>query len=95
MNALHMHAFLSQESTPTEQTLAYKHKCVSRTRSPVTRAEFPFNSAGDIYQAIEMFGFMTAQADLEDKTQDTVPTSISWVSGVSRANGQTDGQTDR
>ena len=47
--------------------------------SPLTRAEFPESSQDDTYQAVEMFGFACARADLDDDALASVPTRVSWT----------------
>lgn len=47
--------------------------------SALPRAEFPDNSQDDLYQAVEMFGFACARADLDDDAVRSARTRISWT----------------
>ncbi|EYF02038.1 DUF1838 family protein [Chondromyces apiculatus] len=55
----------------SDQILAYP--------SVLPIATYPQYSAGNTYQTTELFNFYASRADLEDPTQTTVPTELSWT----------------
>lgn len=47
--------------------------------SPLSVAEFPENSASDLYRAMELFQLFSPVAALDDPAQTSVPMALSWT----------------
>lgn len=59
-------------------TIAFHREVLLRYPSALTRAEYPLHSAGDWYEAAELFNSFVSRAALEDPATSSAPETGSW-----------------
>ena len=59
-------------------TIAFHREVLLRYPSPLSRADYPLYSAGDWYEAAELFNSFVRRADLDDPTISSAPEYGSW-----------------
>jgi len=76
---------VAQQSTPYRivyddfgASIAFHREILLRYPSALTRAEYPEHSAGDWYEAAELFNSFAIRAELEDETRTSVSEVGSW-----------------
>lgn len=58
--------------------IAFHREVLLRYPSALKRAEYPLHSAGDWYEAAELFNSFALKSDLEDKSKTSVPEIGTW-----------------